>query len=44
MGMWLFAAMEIQINIPPVLETNNKLKNASEKNIKMYYQEQSQTI
>ena len=33
-----------QINIPPVLETNHKIKNASEKSIKIYYQEQSQCV
>lgn len=33
-----------QISIPPILETNYEIKKASEKNIKRFYQEKSQTI
>ena len=32
------------INIPPISETSNKIKNVSERNIKRYYKEQLQTI
>lgn len=33
-----------QISTPPVSETSYKIKKASEKNIKRFYQEKSQTI
>lgn len=34
---------KIQINIPPIIETSHKPKNASKKNIKRYYQNQLHT-
>lgn len=33
-----------QVNKPPILETSHKIKNVLEKNIKRYYQEQSQIV
>ena len=47
MNLWghdLLQQWKTQINIPPTSETNHKIKNVSEKNIKRYYQEQPQTI
>lgn len=44
MNLWrcgLLQQWKTQINIPPVSETSRKIKSASEKNIKRYYQEQS---
>jgi hypothetical protein len=36
--------MENTDNVPPVSETNHKIKNASKKNTKRYYQEESQVV
>jgi hypothetical protein len=47
MNVWgcdLLQQWKAQINIPPISKTNHKIKNASEKNIKWYYQGQSQTV
>ena len=47
MNLWghdLLQQWKTQINIPPTSETNHKIKNVSEKNIKRHYQEQSQTV
>jgi hypothetical protein len=44
MNLWgpnLLQQCKVQINIPPTSEASHKVKNASEKNIKRYYQEQS---
>ena len=46
MKLWrggLLQQWKRKINIPPISETNHKIKNASEKNIKRY-QKQSQII
>ena len=37
----LLQQQKIQINIPPISETNGKLMYASEKHIEQYYQEWS---
>lgn len=47
MNIWgpdLLQPWKTQINIHPISETNHKIKNVFEKNVKRYYQEQSQTI
>lgn len=47
MNLWgrdLLQQWKTQINITPISDTNHKIKNASEKNIKRYYQEQSQIV
>ena len=47
MNLWghhLFQQWKTQINISTISETNHKIKNASERNIKRGCQEQSQTI
>ena len=36
----LLQQWKTQINIPPISETNHKIKNTSEKNKERYYQEQ----
>jgi hypothetical protein len=43
-GCNLFQQWKTQINTPPISETSHKIKSASEKNIKNYYQEQLQTL
>lgn len=43
-GCDLLQQWNIQINIPPITETNHKLTNVSETNIKKHYEEQSLTI
>lgn len=42
--MICYKQWETQITILSVSETNYKIKNASERNIKMYFQEQSPII
>ena len=43
-GYDLLQQWNSQINIPPISKTNCKKRNASERNIKRYYQGQSHSI
>lgn len=45
--MWLtlqWGQMRNKDNHPPITETNYKIENVSDRNIKRHYQEQTQTV